>query len=51
MEQWIFCQYNVGDVTVSNFGVMSENKTLLSDMLQSCIREHGTNFRTICRWF
>lgn len=51
MEQWIFCQYKVGNVTVSNFGVMSENRTLLSDMLKSCIREHGTNFKTICRRF
>lgn len=50
MEQWIFCRYNVGDVTVSESGVITENKSLLSDMLQSCIREHGTNFRTICRW-
>lgn len=50
MEQWIFIQYNVGDVCVSNFGVLSENRELLVEMLQSCIREHGTNFRTVCRW-
>ena len=50
MEQWIFIQYNVGDVCVSNFGVLSENRELLVEMLHSCIREHGTNFRTVCRW-
>lgn len=50
MELWIFIQYNVNNATVSNSGVLSENSEIVGEMLQSCIREHGTNFRTVCRW-
>ena len=50
MELWVFVQYNVGEVRVSNFGVLSENRELVGEMLQSCIREHGTNFRTKGVW-
>lgn len=44
MELWLFVSFHVGMTEWIDFGIASESRNMVAEMLQLCVNNNGTNF-------